>query len=140
MGGETAAAVTPGPRIGAHPMGGGLRSVMFKIILELMGERVNAEHPAKVSITALAALKPGDLDGIIHRGAPKFGDPKAGTPWVWNFMLKERVPENFAIALQTMRDHPMAATGIKIAPQHSIDGNITKWLAAWNAANRQATS
>ena len=110
---------------------------MFKIILEIMQEKVNAEHPAKAAITTMAAARPAELDGIIHRGTPKFTDPRPGTPWVWNFMMKERVPENFAVALQTLREHPMAVTGIKLSPQHSIDGNLTKWLAAWNAANRQ---
>ena len=52
--------------------------------------------------------------------------------------MKERAPEQFVIALETLRQHPMAAIGIEVAPQHSIDCNLTMWLAAWNVANREA--
>ena len=131
------------PQVSQHPMGGGLRSVIFKAAVLQFGASVPHDHKCRGAVDSLNKWSVPNLELAIFRAKPLHQKPKVGAPWVWSFMFKESIDEDSAVekefknALRQMRQQPHLVQGLKFADQHSIDGAYTKYLSAWSTSQRE---
>ena len=75
----------PGDTLGPHPLGGSQRSVVFKLLIELLHPK--SQSPQKEVLQELQATTLGNIDNVIFRGKPRHEEPHREKPWVWAFIF-----------------------------------------------------
>ena len=117
-----------------HAMGGSFRGVLLKLMFELLHSKCPVQASHAGALTTLQNMPATDLDGMVHRVKPTHPSSKPGFSWVWCFMTSERCTLEFRNLLQDIMD--ARTEGLRIAPQHSQDGPIVKWLLQWQQTQR----
>ena len=117
-----------------HPMGGSFRGVLLKVVFELLHTKCPVQSTHAAALTKLKDMSAADLDGMLHRTKPSHPTHKPQFAWVWGFMTSERCTPEYRDLLQVIMD--AKTEGMRIAPQHSQDDPLVKWLLQWQQTQR----
>lgn len=112
-----------------HPLGGPLRCVIFRTVLELIAKEVPADHPSKRLLTAGAETTTSDYLSTVFRCNPRHPTYREGRPWVWCVLLHERLPEAMLALITALKG--LRLEKIATMDQHTADGPLLKWLLDW---------
>lgn len=125
------------PKLGPHELGGSQRSAVLKLLAELLSKTLPSDNPARARVDYVAKAPLSELDNFIFRAKPRHPTPKEGKPWIWAFAVQE-----FATLQERGFFTSLAEQKIdqcRVAPQHSMDGPVMKWLLEWLKEGRKQT-
>ena len=102
-----------------------------------MFDLIHARIPAdKVELKAAAAklkdMTAEKVNAELFRMKPRHDTPKVNFVWCFGLMLADGCAPEYRAALHTLSDKTASAAlkdYMRVAPQHSQDGPIVKWLA-----------
>ena len=111
-----------------HVLGGGFRSVVAKVLFELLQREAEARmsQVEQQAISYLVSLDLASLDAAIFRARPRHPEPKADRSWVWAFLMNENVRSEIHLAMKSICAFHNAT--LFFAPQRSQDGPVVQWL------------
>ena len=111
-----------------HVLGGGFRSVVAKVLFELLQGEAEARmsQVEQQAISCLVSLDLAHLDAAIFRARPRHPEPKADRSWVWAFLMNENVRSEIHLAMKSICAFHNAT--LFFAPQRSQDGPVVQWL------------
>ena len=108
-----------------HVLGGGFRSVVAKVLFELLQREAEARmnQVEQQAISYLVSLDMASLDAAIFRARPRHPEPKEDRERVWAFLMQENVKTEIHLVMV-------------FSPQRSQDGPVEKWLRDLRGRNK----